>query len=92
MTKSEIIKKIHRDNDLNFIEIEKIVNEVLTEITKGIVEDGKVVLTGFGTFEKYYQDGYNGINPSTGEKLVVDGSYKIRFSSSKKLKDIINEK
>ena len=91
MTKSELIKKIHRNNDLNYVEIEKIVNEVLSEIICGLSEDGKVVLTGFGTFEKYDQEGYNGINPSTGEKLVVDGSYKVRFSSSKKLKDTINE-
>ncbi len=90
MTKSELIKIIHRNNDLNYIEIEKIVNEVFQEIANGLQEDGKVVLTGFGTFEKYYQDGYDGINPSTGEKLVVSGGYKIRFSSSKKLKDFIN--
>ena len=91
MTKSELIKKIHRNNDLNYVEIEKIVNEVLSEIICGLSEDGKVVLTGFGTFEKYYQEGYNGINPSTGEKLVVDGSYKVRFASSKKLKDTIKQ-
>ena len=28
MTKSELIKKIHRNNDLNYVEIEKIVNPV----------------------------------------------------------------
>lgn len=91
MTKSELIKNIHRNNELNYVDIEKIVNDVLTEIATGLQEDGKVVLTGFGTFEKYYQEGYNGINPSTGEKLSVNGSYKIRFSSSKKLKDIMNQ-
>lgn len=92
MTKSELIKKIHRQNDLNFVEVEKIVSDVLAEITNGLLTDGKVVLTGFGTFEKYYQEGYDGINPSTGEKLSVNGGYKIRFSSSKKLKDLVNEK
>lgn len=91
MTKSELIKKIHKENNLNYVDIEKIVNEVFLQITEGILQDGKVVLTGFGTFEKYYQDGYDGINPSTGEKLSVSGSYKIRFSSSKKLKEIVNE-
>ncbi len=91
MTKSELIKEIHRNNNLNYVEVEKVVNDVLQEITKGLQSDGKVVLTGFGTFEKYYQDGYNGINPATGEKLVVNGGYKVRFSSSKKLKDVINE-
>lgn len=91
MTKSELIKRIHKNNDLNYVEIEKIVSDVLNEITEGLINDGKVVLTGFGTFEKYYQDGYDGINPSTGEKLLVNGGYKIRFSSSKKLKDIVNQ-
>ena len=47
MTKSELIKKIHHNNELNFVEVEKIVNEVLMEITNGLLEDGKVVLTGF---------------------------------------------
>lgn len=91
MTKSELIKNIYRRNDFNFVDIENIVNEVLTEITNGLENDGKVVLTGFGTFEKYYQEGYNGINPSTGEKLSIEGNYKIRFSSSKKLKDLMNK-
>ncbi len=90
MTKSELIKKIHKENDLNYVVIEKIVNEVFETITEGIQNDGKVVLTGFGSFEKYYQDGYDGINPSTGEKLSVKGGYKVRFSSSKKLKEYIN--
>ena len=90
MTKSELIKKINKENDLNYVVIEKIVNEVFDAITEGIVNDGKVVLTGFGSFEKYFQDGYDGVNPSTGEKLSVKGGYKVRFSSSKKLKENIN--
>jgi len=80
MTKSELIKNIHRKNNFKYVDIENIVNDVLSEITEGLEKDGKVVLTGFGTFEKYYQEGYNGINPSTGAKLSINGSYKIRFS------------
>ena len=54
--------------------------------------EDKVVISGFGTFEKYYQEGYYGLNPSTGEKLFVEGNYKIRFSSSRKLKELTNKK
>ena len=92
MTKSEIIKKIHSENNLNYVDVAKIVNQTFEEISKSLAKEDKVVISGFGTFEKYYQEGYYGLNPSTGEKLFVEGNYKIRFSSSKKLKDVINVK
>lgn len=91
MTKSELIKKIHQNNDLNYVDVEKIVNDTLEQIVIGLTEDDKVVLTGFGTFERYFQAGYEGINPATGEKLTVSGGYKIRFSASKKVKDLMNQ-
>ena len=91
MTKSELIKNIHQNNDLNYVEVEKVVNDVLEQIVQGLMEDDKVVLTGFGTFERYFQTGYDGINPATGEKLSVSGGYKIRFSASKKIKDLMNK-
>lgn len=87
MTKSELIKRIHRNNELNYTEIEAIVSQTLDMITQGLAEDGKVVLSGFGTFEKYYQDGYYGVNPATGAKIFVEGNYKIRFNASKSLKE-----
>lgn len=92
MTKSEIIKVVYQNNNLNYVEIEKIVNQVFDVIAEGIVNDDKVVISGFGTFEKYYQEGYNGLNPSTGEKLYINGSYKVRFNASRKLKEATNKK
>ena len=76
MTKSEIIKKIHSENDLNYVDVAKIVNQTFEEIAKCLVTEDKVVISGFGTFEKYYQEGYYGLNPSTGEKLFVEGIEK----------------
>ena len=92
MTKSDIIKKIHSENDLNYVDVAKIVNQTFEEISKSLAKEDKVVISGFGTFEKYYQEGYYGLNPSTGEKLFVEGNYKIRFSSSRKLKELTNKK
>ena len=87
MTKSELIKKIHSENNYNYQEIQDIVTQTLDAIAEGLASDGKVVLSGFGTFEKYYQDGYYGVNPATGAKIYVEGVNKIRFNASKKLKD-----
>lgn len=89
MTKSELIKKIHSENNYNYQEIQDIVTQTLDAIAAGLAEDGKVVLSGFGTFEKYYQEGYYGVNPATGAKIYVEGVNKIRFNASKKLKDSI---
>lgn len=89
MTKSELIKKIHSENNYNYQEIQDIVTQTLDAIAEGLAQDGKVVLSGFGTFEKYYQEGYYGVNPATGAKIYVEGINKIRFNASKKLKDTL---
>ncbi|MCI6716294.1 MAG: HU family DNA-binding protein [Bacilli bacterium] len=89
MTKSELIKEIHKNNDYNYVEIESLINQTFETIMNALAKEDKVVISGFGTFEKYYQDGYNGINPATGSKIFVEGSYKIRFNASKKLKSMM---
>lgn len=86
MTKSELIKNLHRETDLNLNQIEDIVNKLFAQMINGLSVDGKVVISGFGTFEKYYQEGYIGVNPSNGKKIKVPGNYKIRFNASKKIK------
>lgn len=89
VTKSELIKLIHKNNNYNYTEVEDIVNQAFNTIMDALVEEDKVVISGFGTFEKYYQEGYNGVNPSTGDKIFVEGGYKLRFNASKKLKSLM---
>lgn len=89
MTKSELIKKIHANSDYNYSDIEQITDLIFELISQGLVEEDKVVISGFGTFEKYYQDGYAGVNPATGQPIKVAGKYKIRFNASKKLKETL---
>lgn len=89
MTKSELIKEVYRQNDYNYVEIESIINQTFEIIMNALTTEDKVVISGFGTFEKYYQEGYNGINPATGSKLFVEGNYKVRFNASKKLKSMM---
>ena len=50
------------------------------------------MINNFGTFEKIEQDDYYGVNPYTGERQLFKGGYRVRFVSSKNLKDYINEK
>ena len=84
MTKSELIRIVHDKSNYNFSDIEEVIDLFLESIVDSLEKDDKVVISGFGTFEKYYQEGYEGVNPSTGERIKVPGSYKTRFNFSKK--------
>ena len=42
-------------------------------------------------FEKVYQKEYFGVNPATGERMMIKGSNKVSFSMGKKLKDDLNQ-
>lgn len=92
MTKSELIKTIHRSTEYRYVDVEKIVNMVFDEIINGLCEDDKVQISNFGTFSKTIQPAYIGINANTGEKIEIEEAYRIRFVSSPNLKLKINKK
>ncbi len=92
MIKSELIKIIHRNTEYRYVDVEKIVNLVFDEIINGLCNEDKVQISNFGTFSKIVQPAYTGINATTGEKIKIDESYKIRFVSSQNLKNRINQK
>lgn len=91
MTKSQLIKTIHQNSEYRYVDVENIVNQVFDVITNALLEDDKVVVSNFGTFEKYHQASYVGVNPSTGERITIEGTNKVRFIASRKVKDIMNK-
>lgn len=93
MKKSDIIEAIFENNPEYYKQdVEKIVNEVFELIKLGLVNDGKVMINNFGTFEIVEQNAYLGVNPYTGERQMFEGGNRVRFISSKALKDKVNAK
>ena len=91
MTKRQLIKEIHLNTSLRYVDVEDVVNQVFEKMASAIENDDKVTINGFGTFEKAEQPGYIGVNPNTGEKMEVKPFKKIRFTTGKTLKNRINE-
>ncbi len=91
MTKRQLIKEIHLNTSLRYIDVEDVVNQVFEKMAQAIVDDDKITINGFGTFEKQEQPGYIGVNPNTGERMEVKSYKKIRFTTGKTLKFRINE-
>jgi DNA-binding protein HU-beta len=64
---------------------------VLGGIKQGLVEDGKVTLVKFGTFELYERKARKGHNPKTGEALDIPAKTAMKFRVSKDLKDGVSD-
>lgn len=94
MLRSDLIREFQKKNpELNLSEIEFIVETFFKTIEKALKEGGKVELRGFGTFfVKKIKEKFNSRNPKTSELIYVPEKIKVRFKTSKKLKELINDK
>ena len=81
--------------ELNYTPLKKTqakrIIDSLFEIMKTTLEKGDYVLIrGFGRFTVEFQWARKGRNPRTGEKIFINTKRTVKFKSSKKLKNEIN--
>ena len=93
MSRPKLINQLKQKNpELNYFEVESIIDNFCDNIQKALSEGKKVELRGFGTFfVKRIKEKYSARNPKTGELIYVPEKNKVRFRASKKLKLLINE-
>lgn len=90
MTKTELMERIAADAGLSKAEATRVVNSFLENITAELKkEDGKVALTGFGTFSKVHRKARSGRNPQTGEAITIKAANSVKFKPGKKLKESV---
>lgn len=87
MTKAELIDQIASDTGLT----KAAAGDTFDAIINGIVgalksKDGKISLTGFGTFSKSKRKARIGRNPRTGEEIKIKATNVVKFKPGKKLK------
>lgn len=92
MNKQDLIKAIYQKNDLSQADVEKIVNEVFSEITLALKRKEKVMITNFGTFEASPTQAFDIYSPYDGTLLKNVEQIRIRFKSSSHLKKILVDK
>lgn len=92
MKKKDIVETIYQNTEYKKTDIEDIVGMVFEVMSDGLAVEDKIMISNFGTFEKIYQEEYMGVHPITGAPQKNPSSYRIRFVSSKNLKDIINQR
>jgi nucleoid DNA-binding protein len=89
MNKNDISKKVHEAHGgLSYVEALKIVDLILETIKKHLSRGEKVLISGFGCFSVMKRKGKMGVNPHTGEPVLIPGRNSVKFKPSKYLKSI----
>ena len=93
MSQAKIIKELKKKYpELNYQEIKLVVDCFSKTIGEALIKGKRIELRDFGTFfVKKLKARLNARNPRTGKEIYVPEKNKIRFKSSKKLKEIINQ-
>jgi DNA-binding protein HU-beta len=90
MTKAELIEQMASDAGITKTAAGTALESLVDGITKALKKkDGKVTLTGFGTFSKSRRKARTGRNPQTGEAIKIKACNVVKFKAGKKLKDAV---
>ena len=91
MNTSELVASVAEVAELTKKDAEKAVNAVFASVQKALVEDDKVQIIGFGTFEVRTRAARKGRNPQTGETIEIPASKNPVFKAGKALKEAVNQ-
>ena len=89
MNKNDISKKVYETHGgLSYADAQKIVDLMLEIIKKQLVDGEKVLISGFGCFSVVRRKDKKGVNPQTGEPIIIPGRNTVKFKPSKYLETI----
>jgi len=86
MNKGELVSFVASKAGITKAQARAAVNAVIEGITKGIKENGKVQLVGFGTFKIVERKERTGIDPRTKKKIKIPAKKVVKFSPGRDLK------
>jgi DNA-binding protein HU-beta len=89
MTKAELVSKIAEKAGLTKADSEKALNAFLSAVEETLVSEGKLTLTGFGTFAVEERKERTGRNPRTGDEIKIPACKVVKFRPGKLLKEAV---
>ncbi len=89
MNKDDLSKAVYENHGgMSFADSQRIVDLILDKIKARLIRGEKVLLSGFGCFRVVVRKDRKGINPKTGEPIIIPGRRAVRFKPSKYLKTV----
>jgi DNA-binding protein HU-beta len=92
MNKGDLIDRVSADAGISKAQADRAIDSVLGGITDSLRKGERVTLVGFGSFAVSARKSRKGRNPQTNELIKIPATKSVRFSSGKKLKEVINKR
>ncbi|WP_029894916.1 HU family DNA-binding protein [Desulfohalovibrio reitneri] len=89
MTKADLVAKIAEKASMTKADAERALNAFLDSVESTLVKEGKLTLTGFGTFVVEERKARTGRNPRTGQSITIPAAKVVKFRPGKLLKDAV---
>ena len=86
VTRAEITEALHQKVGLSHGHCREMLDSVLAEISKALINEEEVKLSGFATFATRQKKQRTGRNPKTGEEAVIPSRRVVTFRPSMNLK------
>ena len=89
MNKDQISKRVYEAHGgLAYADARKIVDLILDTIKDRLASGERVLLSGFGSFTVQRRKDKKGVNPQTGQSIIIAGRNTVKFKPSKYLKSV----
>lgn len=93
MGKIELVDAVAKAAQFEKTKVKLVIDHALDMIVKELKKkDGRVQLTGFGTFSVAMRKRRTGVNPKTGDKITIPARRFPKFTAGKALKDAVEAK
>jgi DNA-binding protein HU-beta len=89
MNKYDISRKVYEAHGgISYADAQRIVDLILDKIKDRLSRGEKVLISGFGCFSVAKRREKKGVNPQTGEPVVIPGRNSVKFKPSKNLRSV----
>jgi nucleoid DNA-binding protein len=90
ITFSDLVERIAEETGASKRVIHGLFKEMVAVSKEGLLRDGHVYITGLGTFKLKWRHARQGINPQTGEPIVIPAQNRVYFKPEAALRRFIN--
>jgi DNA-binding protein HU-beta len=91
MNKGELIEAIANDSKITKADAGRVLDTIITSVTKTLKKGNKVTLIGFGTFSVSKRAARKGRNPQTGKEIKIAAKKVEKFKAGAELAKAVNK-